>query len=164
MKIIAPNILREVLKAELWEKSFSVFTIHNNLVPEGMDPSSAVYKQNLKMNSQTFCLLSLFPKYQVATQHWIMKTQMQCYETFENTYEATPTQTGYFEVSVEDKLIHSKKYNFFISIFIMSIIFFVIMKITYTYDTFLDPNGDGFVNTEKKYQRIVEAISKVAET
>ncbi|KAK3857045.1 hypothetical protein Pcinc_036681 [Petrolisthes cinctipes] len=41
---------------------------------------------------------------------------------------ATPNVTGYFEVNVADKLVHSKK------------------------------NGDGYVDSEKKYNKIVDAI------
>lgn len=42
--------------------------------------------------------------------------------------EGTPEVTGYFEVTVGDELIHSKK------------------------------NGDGYVDNEKKYDKIIDAI------
>ena len=47
----------------------------------------------------------------------------------ETALEATPTVTGMFEVSVDGKLIHSKK------------------------------NGEGYVDTDEKFNKIVQAIS-----
>ncbi|KAG5283964.1 hypothetical protein AALO_G00021470 [Alosa alosa] len=46
------------------------------------------------------------------------------------TGEGTPTSTGYFEVEVEGKLVHSKK------------------------------NGEGFVDDAKKMDKVVSAVEK----
>ncbi|EDO35675.1 predicted protein [Nematostella vectensis] len=48
----------------------------------------------------------------------------------EVTSYATPNVTGYFEVSVNDQLVHSKK------------------------------NGDGYVDSEKKLAKIFDSITK----
>jgi len=49
-------------------------------------------------------------------------------DKLEITSEGTPTVTGYFEVTVGDKMVHSKK------------------------------NGDGYVDSDKKLNTIIDAI------
>ena len=57
---------------------------------------------------------------------------MKVSEPFDFHKQAMPNNTGMFEVEVDGKLVHSKK------------------------------NGDGFVDSEAKMQKIVDAIKKAA--
>jgi len=50
-------------------------------------------------------------------------------EKFETEEVATPGNTGWLEITINGKLIHSKK------------------------------NGDGYIDTEAKYQKIADAIA-----
>jgi len=54
-------------------------------------------------------------------------------EQFLVTEEATPGNTGVFEVKINGELVHSKK------------------------------NGDGYVDTETKYRKIADAIAKALD-
>jgi len=54
-------------------------------------------------------------------------------EQFVITEEATPGNTGFFEITINGELVHTKK------------------------------DGDGYVDTEAKYRKIADAIAKALE-
>jgi hypothetical protein len=60
--------------------------------------------------------------------------------------EGTPTITGYLEVSVNGVIVHSKKVCRLVS-FANTLVLF-------------NQNGDGYVNTDEKIKRIVNAVGE----
>lgn len=84
--------------------------------------------------------------------------------------EGTPGVTGWFEVSVDGKLVHSKKVIYFRChsmciwcgvVLCSSVIvnFYLKINLVYVSDVVLLQNGDGYVDSEAKMKKIIESIA-----